>query len=87
MHHLMEATSGDKAIVALASGLALLVAIISRYLLFSGPLDKFPSVQGQKGSYPKRVMTYVRKAGSLYYQGYKDFKGAIFRITTIDGMC
>ncbi len=51
-----------------------------------GALGRLPQSQSQRGGYHKRLMAYLHQSESLYREGYQNFKGQIYRMTTTDGV-
>jgi len=49
-------------------------------------IKHFPLIGKKYGSYHKRMMAFVHHAESIYIEGFTKFKGAVYRLTTADGM-
>lgn len=69
----------------LVGAVVILVGVVASQLFGYSSLGKFPFTGSQNKSYPKRLMTYLYHAESLYREGYAKFRNVAYRMTTADG--
>jgi hypothetical protein len=69
------------AIAVLVLAAALFQPWMSRRL----KMGKYPLLGREYGSRSKRANMYFSRAAALFEEGYKRFRGQIYRVTTTDG--